>query len=65
MIEVVRDTSQKMMPTVPVRQRLLRVDAPAAHGDEDLGVTPHELYDSALGVKGFTTCARSSRSADR
>lgn len=55
-IDVVRDRSQKMKHTVHVRQHALAVDEPADNGGEDLGVTPHELYDSALGAcKALTT----------
>ena len=55
-IEVVRDTAQKMKHTVHVRQHSFTVDEPDANGGEDLGVTPHELYDSALGAcKALTT----------
>jgi putative redox protein len=49
-IDVVRDTSRKMMHTVHVRQHAFAVDEPASNGGEDLGVTPYELYDSALGA---------------
>lgn len=55
-IEVVRDRSQKMKHSVHVRQHVLAVDEPAGNGGEDLGLTPHELYDSALGAcKALTT----------
>ena len=49
-IEVVRDRSQKMKHTVHVRQHAIPVDEPASNGGEDLGPTPHDLYDSALGA---------------
>ena len=49
-IAVIRDRAQKMKHTVLVRQHVLAVDEPASNGGEDLGVTPHELYDSALGA---------------
>ena len=49
-IEVVRDRSQKMKHTVHVRQHVFATDEPASNGGEDLGVTPHEVYDSALGA---------------
>jgi putative redox protein len=49
-IEVVRDRSQKMKHTVHVRQHTFAVDEPASNGGEDLGVTPHDVYDSALGA---------------
>jgi putative redox protein len=55
-IKIVRDTSQKMKHTVHVRQHMITVDEPESNGGEDLGVTPHELYDSALGAcKALTT----------
>ena len=55
-IEVIRDRSHKMKHTVRVRQHAFAVDEPADNGGEDLGVTPHELYDSALGAcKALTT----------
>ena len=49
-ITIVRDPSRKMQHTVRIRQHALTVDEPPANGGEDLGVTPHELYDSALGA---------------
>jgi putative redox protein len=49
-IAVIRDRSHKMKHTVHVRQHAVAVDEPAANGGEDLGVTAHELYDSALGT---------------
>lgn len=55
-IEIQRDLSSRMKHTVRVRQHSFTVDEPAANGGEDLGVTPHELYDSALGAcKALTT----------
>jgi putative redox protein len=49
-ILVVRDRSHKMKHTVRVRQHSFAVDEPVANGGEDLGITAHELYDSALGT---------------
>lgn len=49
-IEVVRDRSRKMKHDVHVGQHVFAVDEPPANGGEDLGVTPHDLYDSALGA---------------
>ena len=49
-ITVTRDRSRAMRHVVQVRQHALAVDEPASNGGEDLGVTPHELYDSALGA---------------
>ncbi|MEP6874515.1 MAG: OsmC family protein [Burkholderiales bacterium] len=47
---VTRDRKQKMKHVVSVRQHRFAIDEPAAQGGEDLGVTPHELYDAALGA---------------
>ncbi len=49
-IEVVRDRSQKMKHTVHVRQHAFAIDEPPSNGGGDLGVTPHDVYDSALGA---------------
>jgi putative redox protein len=49
-IEVVRDTARKMKHTVHVRQHAFDVDEPEANGGEDLGPTPHDIYDSAVGA---------------
>ena len=49
-LEIRRDLSQQMKHTVHVRQHSFAVDEPVANGGEDLGVTPHDLYDSALGT---------------
>jgi len=55
-IDVVRDRSQKMKHTVHVRQHAFAIDEPTSNGGEDLGVTPHDVYDSALGAcKALTT----------
>ena len=55
-VEVVRDTSQEMKHTVHVRQHGFAVDEPESNGGEDLGMTPHDVYDSALGTcKALTT----------
>jgi len=55
-IEVRRDRSHKMKHTVHIRQHALSVDEPPANGGEDLGPTPHDLYDSALAAcKALTT----------
>jgi len=48
-IQVVRDRSRKMKHVVHVRQHAFVVDEPESNGGEDLGLTPHEVYDSALG----------------
>lgn len=49
-IEILRDRSHKMKHTVHVRQHVFAIDEPASNGGEDLGVTPHDVYDSALGA---------------
>lgn len=55
-VEIVRDRSHKMKHTVHVRQHTFVVDEPATNGGEDLGPTPHDVYDSALGAcKALTT----------
>ena len=55
-IEIERDLSHKMTHTVRVRQHVFTVDEPETNGGEDLGPTPHDLYDSALGAcKALTT----------
>jgi putative redox protein len=55
-IEVVRDRSRKMKHVVRVGAHSLAVDEPPGNGGEDLGPTPHDLYDSALAAcKALTT----------
>ncbi len=55
-IEIVRDRAQKMKHTVHVGRHSFTVDEPEANGGEDLGLTPHDVYDSALGAcKALTT----------
>jgi putative redox protein len=49
-ILVSREREHSMKHTVHVRQHAFAVDEPPANGGEDLGVTAHELYDSALGT---------------
>jgi putative redox protein len=49
-ILVVRDRNARMKHVVHVRQHSFPVDEPAANGGEDLGITAHEVYDSALGT---------------
>jgi putative redox protein len=49
-IEVVRDRSHKMKHAVRVRVHEFAVDEPVGNGGEDLGLTPHDVYDSALGA---------------
>ncbi len=56
-ITVTRDTHAAMRHVVSVDNRhMFAVDEPPANGGEDLGPTPHDLYDSALGAcKALTT----------
>jgi putative redox protein len=49
-ITVSRDTTRSMKHNAVVRQHTIALDEPESNGGEDLGVTPHELYDSALGA---------------
>jgi putative redox protein len=49
-ITIRRDLAHKMKHSVEVGAHRLAVDEPPANGGEDLGVTPHDLYDSALGA---------------
>jgi len=49
-IRIARDRAHKMKSTVTVREHRFAIDEPVANGGEDLGVTPHDLYDSALGA---------------
>ena len=49
-ILVTRDRTRKMKHAVSVGRHSFAVDEPEAHGGEDAGVTPHDLYDSALGA---------------
>jgi putative redox protein len=49
-ITITRDRSRKMKHTATVRQHTIVLDEQADNGGEDLGVTPHDLYDSALGA---------------
>ena len=55
-IQIQRDLSAKMRHTVHIGAHSFSVDEPPANGGEDLGPTPHDLYDSALGAcKALTT----------
>lgn len=49
-ISVTRDRSRKMKHSVQVRGHSFAVDEPVSNGGEDLGPTPHEIFDSALGA---------------
>jgi putative redox protein len=49
-ITITRDRSHKMKHTATVRHHAIALDEPVANGGEDLGVGPHDLYDSALGA---------------
>ncbi|NRF67588.1 OsmC family protein [Aquincola sp. S2] len=49
-LTVTRDLPHPMKHTVHVRQHAFAVDEPPANGGEDLGLTPHDTYDAALGA---------------
>ena len=49
-IFVTRDRAHKMQHTVHVRDHAFAIDEPPSNGGEDLGLTPHDVYDSALGA---------------
>jgi putative redox protein len=49
-IRITRDRAHKMKHTVSVRQHSFAIDEPASNGGEDEGLTPHDVYDSALGA---------------
>jgi putative redox protein len=49
-ITITRDRAHKMKHIATVRQHAIALDEPASNGGEDLGVGPHELFDSALGA---------------
>ncbi len=49
-IRIQRDLTAKMRHRVRIGEHGLDVDEPPANGGEDLGPTPHDLYDSALGA---------------
>jgi putative redox protein len=49
-ITIRRERAHKMKHSVEIGAHRLAVDEPPANGGEDLGVTPHDLYDSALGA---------------
>ena len=47
---VIRDRAHKMKHTVHVGEHSFAVDEPVVNGGEDLGLTAHDTFDSALGV---------------
>jgi putative redox protein len=49
-ILITRDRAHKMQHTVQVRDHTFAIDEPPSNGGEDLGLTPHDVYDSALGA---------------
>lgn len=49
-IELKRDRSAAMAQTLSIRSHALSVDGTEAEGGADLGPSPHDLYDAALGA---------------
>jgi len=49
-ISIIRDQSTPMRHTVHVGEHTVTVDLAAADGGEGAGLTPHDLYDAALGA---------------
>jgi putative redox protein len=49
-IFITRDRAHKMQHTVHVGDHSFAIDEPAGNGGEGLGLTPHDVYDSALGA---------------
>jgi putative redox protein len=61
-ITIRRERAQRMKHSVEIGAHRLAVDEPAANGGDDLGVTPHDLYDSALGAcKALTVLWHANR----
>ena len=48
-VVVQRDRAHQMKHTVRIRQHAFAADEPESNGGEDLGPTPHEIHDAALG----------------
>ena len=49
-IFITRDRAHKMQHTVHVGDHSFAIDEPPSNGGEGLGLTPHDVYDSALGA---------------
>jgi putative redox protein len=49
-ITITRDRAHQMKHRIAVRGHELATDEGPGNGGEDLGPTPHDLYDSALGA---------------
>jgi putative redox protein len=63
-ITVTRDRSGKMTHSAQVRGHRLTLDELPAVGGEDLGPTPHDLYDTALAAcKALTVLWYANRKA--
>ncbi|MBL8286892.1 MAG: OsmC family protein [Rubrivivax sp.] len=48
-VVVQRERAHKMKHSVRIRQHAFATDEPPGNGGEDLGATPHEIHDAALG----------------
>jgi putative redox protein len=49
-ISITRDQSTPMRHVVRVGDHVVTVDSPVADGGEGAGLSPHDLYDAALGA---------------
>jgi putative redox protein len=49
-IELQRDRSAAMAQKLSIRSHALMVDGSVAEGGADIGPSPHDLYDAALGA---------------
>ena len=63
-LSVVRDRSAIMRHDIRIGAHSISTDLSIAEGGEDLGVTPHDLYDAALGAcKALTMMVYAKRKA--
>ena len=63
-LAIVRDRSAVMRHDIQVGSHTISTDLSLAEGGEDLGVTPHDLYDAALGAcKALTMMVYAKRKA--
>jgi putative redox protein len=63
-LSIVRDRSAVMRHDIQIGSHTVSTDLSLAEGGEDLGVTPHDLYDAALGAcKALTIMVYAKRKA--